>query len=152
VSPPRASEASVKNIQRQRHANELLPRPRRYDITDAESFSKVQKWIKELRKIVGTEITIVIAGNKVDLERNRQVDEAQVFEYCKSVGAKHFYTSAKQNVGLSECFNDLAKNMVEKKKAKFGDGVAGLGGKGGKKQKLVVLDDVEPTAKKGGCC
>ena len=49
-----------------------------YDITDAESFNKVKKWIKELRKIVGNDIVIVIAGNKVDLERNRQVDEKQV--------------------------------------------------------------------------
>lgn len=48
-----------------------------YDITDAESFNKVKNWVKELRKIVGNEITIVIAGNKIDLEKNRAVDEAE---------------------------------------------------------------------------
>lgn len=50
-----------------------------YDITDAESFNKVKNWVKELRKIVGQEITIVIAGNKCDLEKNRavNVDEAE---------------------------------------------------------------------------
>jgi Ras-related protein Rab-21 len=49
-----------------------------YDITDAESFTKVRKWVKELRKIVGNDITIAIAGNKIDLERSRtvSVDEA----------------------------------------------------------------------------
>lgn len=47
-----------------------------YDITDAESFNKVKNWVKELRKIVGTEIVIVIAGNKIDLEKNRAVPEA----------------------------------------------------------------------------
>ena len=71
-----------------------------YDITDLESFSKVRKWIKELRKIVGNDIAITIAGNKADLERNRQVDEKEVFAYAASVGATHFYTSAKQNMGL----------------------------------------------------
>jgi Ras-related protein Rab-21 len=120
-----------------------------YDITDAESFSKVRKWVKELRKIVGDGITIVIAGNKIDLERNRQVDEKEVLAYAESVGATHFYTSAKQNTGLNECFLDIARRTVEKKKAKFGDGVAGLGAK---KSKLVVLDDVEPGKKKSGCC
>ena len=48
-----------------------------YDITDAESFNKVKNWVKELRKIVGTDIIIVIAGNKIDLEKNRNVDEAE---------------------------------------------------------------------------
>lgn len=52
-----------------------------YDITDAESFNKVKNWVKELRKIVGTEIVIVIAGNKIDLEKNRHVnvEEAERF-------------------------------------------------------------------------
>ena len=47
-----------------------------YDITDFESFAKVQKWVKELRSIVGNDIAIVIAGNKFDLEKQRAVPEA----------------------------------------------------------------------------
>ena len=47
-----------------------------YDITDFESFSKVQKWVKELKSIVGNDISIVIAGNKYDLESKRAVPEA----------------------------------------------------------------------------
>ena len=46
-----------------------------YDITDAESFNKVKNWVKELRKIVGNDIIIVIAGNKIDLEKNRNVTD-----------------------------------------------------------------------------
>ena len=51
-----------------------------YDITDAESFNKVKKWVKELRKIVGNDIAIAIAGNKVDLEKNRNVNEREAVE------------------------------------------------------------------------
>lgn len=51
-----------------------------YDITDFESFSKVQKWVKELRSIVGSEISIVIAGNKFDLEKRRAVPEAEALK------------------------------------------------------------------------
>jgi len=56
-----------------------------YDITDAESFNKVKNWVKELRKIVGSEIIIVIAGNKIDLEKNRHVNEEEAVRYwcCK---------------------------------------------------------------------
>ena len=45
-----------------------------YDITDADSFTKVKAWIKELRKMLGNDISLAIAGNKIDLEKQRHVD------------------------------------------------------------------------------
>lgn len=36
-----------------------------YDITDEQSFQKVRTWVRELRRIVGDDIQICIAGNKV---------------------------------------------------------------------------------------
>ena len=36
-----------------------------YDITDEDSFHKVQSWVKELKKMLGADICLVIAGNKV---------------------------------------------------------------------------------------
>ena len=48
-----------------------------YDITDVQSFEKVKNWVKELRKIVGNDIVIAIAGNKLDLEKNRKVNEQE---------------------------------------------------------------------------
>ena len=81
-----------------------------YDITDKESFSKVQKWVKELRKIVGQDIIIVIAGNKIDLEKQKNVPEDEARNYAATVEASHFYTSAKSNKGLEEVFLDLSKS------------------------------------------
>lgn len=80
-----------------------------YDITDVESFTKVKKWVKELRKIVGNDIVIAIAGNKIDLEKMRNVPEQEAVKYAESVGANHFNTSAKANKGLDEVFLDLSQ-------------------------------------------
>ena len=44
-----------------------------FDITDKTSFQKVQHWVEELRKIVGKDIVLIIAANKIDLENKRQV-------------------------------------------------------------------------------
>jgi len=33
----------------------------------------VKNWIKELKKMLGSEICLVIAGNKIDLEKDRTV-------------------------------------------------------------------------------
>lgn len=65
--------------------------------------------VKELRKIVGNDISIAIAGNKIDLEKDRHVSESEALIYAQSVSATHIYTSAKTNRGLDEIFNDLAQ-------------------------------------------
>jgi Ras-related protein Rab-21 len=83
-----------------------------YDITDEESFKKVKTWVKELRRIVGEEIDISIAGNKIDLQRNRKVDEEEAKKFANSVGATHYNTSAKLNRGLEEVFTELTKRML----------------------------------------
>merc|ERR1711904_353198 len=87
-----------------------------FDVTDGESFEKVKMWVKELRKMVGEEIVLAIAGNKSDLERNRQVSRAEGESYAASVDANYFDTSAKVNKGINEAFLDLAKRMLEAKK------------------------------------
>ena len=49
-----------------------------YDITKPASFIGCKNWVKELRKIVGNDIVIVIIGNKCDLEKERRVNEEEV--------------------------------------------------------------------------
>ena len=109
-----------------------------------------------LRKIVGGDIAIAIAGNKCDLEKNRNVEETEAIQYAESVGAAHFNTSAKANKGLNEVFNNLATNMMTKRSKNGGaDGAGGKAGAGGRsKQKLVIVDDTPSAAEKkpGACC
>jgi len=132
-----------------------------YDITDAESFTRCRKWVKELRKIVGDDIDIAIAGNKVDLEKNRHVDKNEALEFAASVGATHFNTSAKLNKGLDDAFLNLAKKISKKQermsKNSSSGGGASLGGAGGHRSsgapKLVLVDEsTRGPAKQGGCC
>lgn len=41
--------------------------------TDEDSFQKVKNWVKELRKMLGSEIVLAIVGNKIDLNKDRTV-------------------------------------------------------------------------------
>jgi len=85
-----------------------------YDITDRDSFTKVRNWVKELRKIVGKNIQLVIAGNKCDLEKYRQVDEEEAQKYAESVGAVHILCSAKSGKNVQQAFLELTKGMLQK--------------------------------------
>ncbi|XP_052808212.1 ras-related protein Rab-21-like [Mya arenaria] len=120
-----------------------------YDITDEDSFQKVKNWVKELRKMLGNEICLCIAGNKIDLEKDRHVTVAEAEAYAASVGARHFHTSAKMNKGIEEMFLDVAKNMIEK----AGSDTVTRPGKNNRRS-VVVVDDSHTSQQSGGggCC
>jgi Ras-related protein Rab-21 len=84
-----------------------------YDVTDRDSFTKVRNWVKELRKIIGKNIVLVIAGNKCDLEKHRQVEEQEAIEYAESVGAIHILCSAKTGKNVEQAFLEVTKGMIQ---------------------------------------
>ncbi|XP_055304175.1 ras-related protein Rab-21 [Sitodiplosis mosellana] len=89
-----------------------------YDITDEDSFQKVKNWVKELKKMLGSEIVLTIVGNKIDLNKDRTVPFETAEGYAQSVGAMHFETSAKNNVGVEDLFLGLTNMMIEAYDAK----------------------------------
>jgi Ras-related protein Rab-21 len=60
-----------------------------YDITDRNSFLRVQNWVKELRKMLGKDIELAIAGNKIDLENNRVVSVEEAEKYHNTTHDTH---------------------------------------------------------------
>ncbi|XP_031625551.1 ras-related protein Rab-21 [Contarinia nasturtii] len=89
-----------------------------YDITDEDSFQKVKNWVKELKKMLGSEIVLTIVGNKIDLNKDRTVPFETAESYSQSVGAMHFETSAKNNVGVEDLFLSLTNMMIDANDAK----------------------------------
>ena len=70
--------------------------------------------------------------------------------YARTVGARHFHTSAKQNRGIEDLFLDLAQQMMATadKRAKSGgggstrtDGASGSGSNG--RNNIRIVDDIE---------
>ncbi|EAN83011.1 putative ras-related protein Rab21 [Trypanosoma cruzi] len=83
-----------------------------YDITDYESFLKVKIWLKELQQVVGNQnISVVVVGNKIDLERQRRVTVKEAEEWANQQNAKHYNVSAKLSLHISEPFNGIATSV-----------------------------------------
>ena len=119
-----------------------------YDITDRGSFTKVRNWVKELRKIVGKDIVLCIVGNKIDMEKKRQVDKEEALKYAAQVGAVHCLASAKTGKGVEAAFLELTKGLLKKTMA------LGGGGRGGKNRRPgVAIQASDPEQQKPpGCC
>lgn len=134
-----------------------------YDITDEASFNRVKDWVKELRKMLGDEIVLAIAGNKADMEKNRIVPRETALQYASQVGASHHLTSAKAGTGVDETFSELMRRIVNKKKAAAAGGriqggpITTAGRGGSRSQRIQVVDDDLPPmrgsgGKEGSCC
>ncbi|XP_047473872.1 ras-related protein Rab-21-like [Penaeus chinensis] len=123
-----------------------------YDITDEDSFQKVKNWVRELRRMLGNDICLVIAGNKIDLEKERHVSLEEAEAYAQEVGAFHFQTSAKQNKGVEELFLELTRKMLTSAIANDQQRVNTLT-RGGNSRNLQIVDDqAAPPAQKSSCC
>uniref|UniRef100_A0A914WYL8 Ras-related protein Rab-21 n=1 Tax=Plectus sambesii TaxID=2011161 RepID=A0A914WYL8_9BILA len=123
-----------------------------YDITDEDSFFKVKNWVKELRRMLGETVVLIIVGNKTDLNKDRRVALNTAMEYASSVNAVHFECSAKTNVGIEEIFLDLTKRMIERAKSSESGNKSSASGPGRNRNILVVDDNqLRPETKKG-CC
>ncbi|XP_070532908.1 ras-related protein Rab-21-like [Ptychodera flava] len=119
-----------------------------YDITDEDSFQKVKNWVKELKKMLGNDICLCIAGNKIDLEKDRNVPVAEAEAYAASVGAKHFHTTAKLNKGIEEMFLDLSKRMIERQSEES----RGTSSARTQRKTVTIVDDEPQQSSGGGCC
>ena len=87
-----------------------------FDLTDKESFSRIDYWVEELKQHKGSEeLYIVLVGNKKDRNEERQVsyEEALKFAEDNNFGG-YFEVSAKTGEGINELFIDVAKGALKK--------------------------------------
>ena len=56
-------------------------------------------------------IVIVIAGNKYDLSKQRQISEEEAEKISEEYNVQHFYTSAKSGKGIDDLFKSLTTSF-----------------------------------------
>ncbi|KAF1765637.1 hypothetical protein GCK72_005590 [Caenorhabditis remanei] len=85
-----------------------------FDITDRRSFEKVKNWVLEIKTCLGKTAEILIVGNKIDLEDERQVSRQDAEVYAETEGALYMETSAQENMGISDAFEALTSSKPTK--------------------------------------
>ncbi|KAK9848714.1 hypothetical protein MYU51_015471 [Penicillium brevicompactum] len=82
-----------------------------YDISNAKSFQNTRKWIDDVRGERGSDVIIVLVGNKTDLNDKREVTTAQGEEEAKKNGLMFIETSAKVGHNVKQLFRRIAQAL-----------------------------------------
>ncbi|XP_062423452.1 ras-related protein Rab-6A isoform X1 [Rhea pennata] len=79
-----------------------------YDITNVNSFQQTTKWIDDVRTERGSDVIIMLVGNKTDLADKRQVSIEEGERKAKELNVMFIETSAKAGYNVKQLFRRVA--------------------------------------------
>ena len=92
-----------------------------YDITSSESFQNVQNWIQDIRQQSPKTVSIILIGNKIDLEDKRVINFDEGNEFAMNNGIIFGETSAKTGDGIEDIFLKSVQQIVKNINDKYYD-------------------------------
>ncbi|XP_044504681.1 ras-related protein Rab11C-like [Mangifera indica] len=122
-----------------------------YDITKRQTFDNVQRWLRELRDHADSNIVIMMAGNKSDLNHLRAVREEDGHSLAEKEGLSFLETSALEATNVEKAFQTILTEIyhIVSKKALAAQQAAASTAIPGQGTTINVADS--GTGKKG-CC
>ena len=89
-----------------------------YDITDRESFEKLNFWVDNIKNNAPENAKFILVGNKCDLANERKVSYEEGENYAKNLNIKFFEASARDGTNVNELFFYLANEIYQDNKLK----------------------------------
>jgi len=84
-----------------------------YDVTNQASFDNIRKWLEEISRYAGSNVTRLLVGNKADLVEKRVVQAQMAEDLSQHLGISHVETSARSSANVEEAFHLLAQEIRE---------------------------------------
>lgn len=82
-----------------------------FDITNRASFLSTTKWIDDVRSERGSDVIIVLVGNKADLSDKRQVTHEEATNKATEMNIMFMETSAKAGHNVKSLFKKIAMSL-----------------------------------------
>ena len=83
-----------------------------FDLTNKDSFKNVEIWIEDIKNFGNQEMTLLIVGNKSDMEDKRQVKNEEILEFVQKYNYNYLEVSALTGDNVKTCFETISKNMA----------------------------------------
>ena len=94
-----------------------------YSVISRTSFEDIEMFVQQIYRIRDTDdFPLVLAGNKCDLEVEREVTSEEGKEYASRHSTKSFYeTSAKDRYNVEEIFVELTRMVLKERYSPLGE-------------------------------
>ncbi|ETE71832.1 Ras-related protein Rab-35, partial [Ophiophagus hannah] len=79
-----------------------------YDVTNAESFVNVKRWLHEIGQNCDN-VCKILVGNKCEDLSRKQVESADARRFSEQMGVRLFETSAKENLNVEEVMEEMVR-------------------------------------------
>ena len=79
-----------------------------YDITNYDTFWKIDYWNNQIKYYNKNKYSIVLIGNKIDLDNQRVVKFNYGENLSKKINCKFFETSTKDNINVEQVFETIS--------------------------------------------
>lgn len=84
-----------------------------YDITTRETFTELDQWLTDARRLASPQVLVILVGNKTDLnESAREVSTEEAARWASSKNVLFIEASAKDGTNVEDIFLKLARLMV----------------------------------------
>ena len=82
-----------------------------FDLSSSQTLLKIPGWISSIKKSVKRSIPMILLGNKVDLER--EIDREEAEDLAKRLNCEYLETSAKTGINVESAFQTIARACLE---------------------------------------
>ena len=86
-----------------------------YDITNKGSFNSIGKWMESIDEVSSANTKVILVGNKIDMEGERQVTKEEGERRAKEYNIPFYETSCKNGININEVFSRITKEILNKK-------------------------------------
>ena len=121
-----------------------------YDITNEDSFDNIDKWFEQTQKSASKDVSVILVGNKCDLENYRKITKEMGEEKAKTLKCPFFETSAKTNISINDIFEEMTNNIYEKNASKIEEDNIEIVHEN--ENKATNLNQEEEKKESKGCC
>ena len=87
-----------------------------YSITKEDTFYEIKKIQKKIERVKGgmSNVSVIIVGNKIDLEKDRVITTEQGKTLANEMGCLFLETSAKNGINCDEVYKLLVQEILKK--------------------------------------